>query len=88
MTDNCGQHIEELEREVEKLRKELNKLKAGQEWMDGELEDYNKRLTVIEKVLDVYYDKDKGAWRSRFLSRIYATLMKHERKLFPQQRLK
>jgi len=80
--------IEELEREIEKLRKEINKLKADQEWVEGELEDYNKRLGVIEKILDVYYDKEKNRWRSRFLTRIYATLMKHERKLFPQQKLK
>jgi len=85
MTD---ERIDELEKEIEKLRKEITKLKASQEWAEGELEDYNKRLSVIEKILDVYYDKDKKRWRSRFLTRIYATLMKHERKLFPQQKLK
>jgi len=80
--------IEELEREIEKLRKEINKLKGAQEWYDDELANYNERLKVIEKVLDIYYDKEKQSWRSRFLSRIYATLMKHERKLFAQQKLK
>ena len=85
MTD---ERIEELEREIEKLKKEINKLKASYEWVEDELEDYNKRLGVIEKILDVYYDKEKQSWRSKFLARIYATLMKHERKLFPQQKLK
>jgi len=82
------ERCKELEREIEKLRKEINKLKAGQEWVEDELEDYNKRITVIEKILDVFYDNDKGRWRSKFLTRIYATLMKHERKLFPQQKAK
>ncbi len=85
MTD---ERIEELEREIEKLKKEINKLKASQEWYEDELAAAEERIKVLEKLLDVYYDKEKQAWRSKFLARIYATLMKHERKLFPQQKLK
>ena len=76
---------EELEREIEKLRKEINKLKGGQEWAEDELEDHNKRISTIEKILDVYYDQERGQYRSKYLARVYATLKKLERKVFPQQ---
>lgn len=76
---------EELEREIEKLKKEINKLKAGQEWAEDELGDHNKRITTIEKILDVYYDQERGQYRSKYLARVYATLKKLERKVFPQQ---
>jgi len=87
MTD-CEERINELEKEVEKLKREINKLKGSFEWYDTELANQQERIKTLEKLLDVYYDKEKQAWRSKFLARIYAMLMKHEKKLFPQQKLK
>ncbi|ACS34124.1 hypothetical protein [Thermococcus gammatolerans] len=81
MQDNYEERIAELEREIEKLKRELNKLKTGQEWYENELEDQNKRITIIERILDVYYDSEASKWQSRYLKRIYATLKKLERKL-------
>ena len=81
MQDNCEERLSELEREIEKLKRELNKIKSGQEWYDDELEDHNKRITIVERILDVYYDNEASRWQSRYLRRIYATLKKLERKL-------
>ena len=76
MQDSYEERIAELEREIEKLRRGLNKLKSIQEWYEDELEDQNRRITVMEGILDVYYDSEASKWQSKYLRCIRATLRK------------